>query len=112
MLIVIRQKATSEEINQMAETYFGLMIKLAVDIDQEILAGGGELHADCEQILLDNDSIQENIWGADWYIKTKSVGFESLINIRPRQQNRSMEIQSLEIRNKVEKIVRYLLEIN
>lgn len=43
---------------------------------------------------------------------SKSVGYESLINIRPRRQNRSMEIQNLEIRNKVEKIVRYLLEIN
>ena len=67
MILIIREQATAEQIEQMAETYVGLMIKLAVDIDQEILAGGGELHADCEQILLENGSQQENVWGADWY---------------------------------------------
>lgn len=49
----------------MAEPFFGLRIKLAVDVTREILAGGGELHFDCEQLLLDDGSQQENIWGAD-----------------------------------------------
>ncbi len=112
MILIIRESATPEQITQMAETYYGLMIKLAVDVKQEILAGGGELHADCEQSLLDNGSQQENIWGADWYPELKRVGFESLINIRPRQQNRSMEIQDHSLRESVERIVRKLLEIN
>ncbi|MGB5634292.1 MAG: DUF5674 family protein [Waterburya sp.] len=88
------------------------MIKLAVDIEQEILAGGGELHADCEQVLLENGSLQENVWGADWYPEVRRVGFESLINIRPRQQNRSMEIKDPVLREKIEIIVRNLLELN
>ena len=88
------------------------MIKLAVDIDREILAGGGELHADCEQVLLENGSQQENVWGADWYPEVKRVGFESLINIRPRQQNRSMEIKDPILREKIEMIVKNLLELN
>jgi hypothetical protein len=88
------------------------MIKLAVDIEQEILAGGGELHADCERALLENGSQQADIWGADWYLEVKRVGFESLINIRPRQQNRVMDIQDPVIREKIETIVRRLLEIN
>ncbi|NES83341.1 MAG: hypothetical protein F6K10_19125 [Moorea sp. SIO2B7] len=112
MILIISESATPEQIKQMAETYYGLMIKLAVDIQQEILAGGGELHADCEQALLDNGSQQENIWGADWYPELKKVGFESLINIRPRLQNRSMEIQDPKLRASLEKIVRKLLEIN
>ncbi len=82
------------------------MIKLAVDIEQEILAGGGELHADCEQVLLENGSLQENVWGADWYPEVRRVGFESLINIRPRQQNRSMEIKDPVLREKIEIIVK------
>jgi hypothetical protein len=56
------------------ETY----IKLAMDIQREILAGGGELHADCEEVLLDNGSSQENIWGADWYPKTKEYSLNPL----------------------------------
>ena len=112
MILIIREQATPEQIEQMAETYVGLMIKLAVDIEQEILAGGGELHADCEQTLLENDSLQENVWGADWYPEVRRVGFESLINIRPRQQNRSMEIKDPILREKIEIIVRNLLELN
>lgn len=111
MLIIIREPANDEQITQMAETYSGLMIKLAVDVDREVLAGGGELHADCEQILLLDGSVQEFIWGADWYPELKRVGFESLINIRPRQQNRSMEIKNPILREKIETIVRRLLEI-
>ncbi len=112
MILIIREQATPEQIEQMAETYVGLMIKLAVDIEQEILAGGGELHADCEQILLENGSQQENVWGADWYPEVRRVGFESLINIRPRQQNRTMEIKDPVLREKIEIIVRNLLELN
>jgi Protein of unknown function (DUF5674) len=51
MILIICEKATPEQIEEMAETYVGLMIKLAVDVKKEILAGGGELHADCEQTL-------------------------------------------------------------
>lgn len=92
----------------MLET-LGNYIKLAVDIEREILAGGGEMHADCESILLQDGSKQADIWGADWYPLTQEVGFESLINIRPRQNNRSMEIQDPAIRERVAQIVRQLL---
>jgi Protein of unknown function (DUF5674) len=112
MLLIITQPATPEQIASMAETYYGLLLKLAVDTREGILAGGGELHADCEGALLERGSQQEDIWGADWYPELKRVGFESLINIRPRQQNRSLEIQNPMIRESIEKIVRSLLEID
>ncbi|WP_219907657.1 DUF5674 family protein [Aphanothece hegewaldii] len=110
-MILIRQPASVEQIAQMSETYYGLMIKLAVDVKREILCGGGELHADCEQALLENGSYNEDIWGADWYPELKRVGFESLINIRPRQGNRSLAIQDPVLRDKIETIVRRLLEL-
>ena len=84
-------------------------VKLAVDIERGILAGGGEFHADCEAILLENGSQQKDIWGADWYPTTQEVGYDSLINIRPSQNNRSMVIQDPFIREKIDKIVRYFL---
>ncbi|RME50717.1 MAG: hypothetical protein D6796_02395 [Caldilineae bacterium] len=110
MLLLIEQPATPEQIHQMAEVFAGKMIKLAVDVKRGILAGGGVLHADCEQMLLEAGSQQEHIWGADWYPETAQVGFESLINIRPRQQNFGLEIQDPTLRSQIEAIVRHLLE--
>ena len=85
---------------EVLETY----IKLAVDVERRILAGGGTMHADCEAVLLEDGSKQEFIWGADWNPNTQQVTFESLINIRPRQNNRSLEIQDPNLRTKVSKL--------
>ena len=85
-------------------------IKLAVDVRLSVLAGGGEMHADCEELLLEKGSLQEDIWGADWYPESKSVGFESFINIRPSQNNRSMELQDESLRAKLDAIVRTFLD--
>jgi len=60
-------------------------------------------------VLLKNGSKQVDIWGADWYPLRQEVGYESLINIRPRQNNRSMEIQDPMIRQQVGQIVQQLL---
>ncbi len=112
MLLIIREPATSEQLEQMSEQFESNFIKLAVDVKREILAGGGELHADCEEMLLENDSQQVDIWGADWHAQTRTVTFESIINIRPKQQNFSMEIQDSALRERIEEIVRRLLEID
>ncbi len=111
MILIIRQQATAEQLAQMAEAFEGALIKLAVDVDREILAGGGELDADCEAALLEDGSQQLHVWGADWYPQEQQVGFESLINIRPSQQNFSLELQDLRLRAQVEAIVRHLLEV-
>lgn len=87
----------------------GIYIKLAVDIERGILSGGGELHADCEQCLLATGSHQANVWGADWYPLNQTVGYESIINIRPSANNRSMEIQSSELRVQVNQVAQSLL---
>ena len=107
---IIRQRATGKEIREMLEelqTY----VKLAVDVERGTLAGGGEYHADCEEALLEDGSRQEDIWGADWYPDSKTVGFIALINIRPRQGNRGMEIEDPSVKLKIEGVVRRLLEV-
>ena len=85
------------------------IIKLAVDIHRKLLAGGGQMHADCEAVLIEDGSSQEYIWGANWIPATQSVEFEALINIRPNQQNYSMIIQDTAIKQQVEDITRQLL---
>ena len=47
-------------------------MKLAVDLERRILAGGGALHADCEAVLLGAGSRQEDVWGADWVPRSLS----------------------------------------
>jgi hypothetical protein len=109
MVHLLRQKATRQQIDEMLQE-LGTFIKLAVDIEQSILAGGGAMHADCEMVLLNDGSRQSDIWGADWVPSTQSVEFDAIINIRPNQQNFSMTIQDSNVRQKVESIVRQLLE--
>ncbi len=96
MIHILVQKVKPEQIGEMLEVYSS-MIKLAVDIRRNILAGGGEMHADCEKVLLDNGSEQDDVWGANWYPDEQEVEFEALINIRPRLANQGMVIQSEEI---------------
>ena len=109
-ITVIRNQATQKQIQEMMEE-LETFIKLAIDVKRKILAGGGEYHADCEEVLLEDGSHQEDIWGADWYPESKTMEFVALINIRPRQGNRGMEIEDPELRTKIETIVRGLLEV-
>ena len=85
------------------------MIKIVVDIRRRTLSGGGEMHADCEAVLLEHGSEQDDLWGANWYPAEQQIEFESLINIRPRPGNRSITIQSDDIRGKVAAITQDLL---
>ena len=87
----------------------GVYLKLAVDTRRGILAGGGVLHADRESVLLEDGSKREDIWGADWAPQTQQVTHEALINIRPRQDNRSMGILDPAIRERVTRIAQQFL---
>lgn len=108
MIHILREKATPIQVAEMLET-LDVYIKLAVDVEQGIAAGGGALHADCEAVLLEAGSRQADIWGADWIPSSDEVRYEALINIRPNQYNPSMTIQSPDIRARVKKVVELLL---
>ena len=106
---IIRSKATVQQVNNMLkaqETY----IKLAVDIERDIIAGGGVLHADCKAVLIDDGSKQENIWGADWIPSTQELIYEALINIRPKDDNPAMTVLNPDIRDRIKEIVERLLK--
>ena len=107
-VLFISRKAAKEEIQEMIKALEGY-IKVAVDISKKVLAGGGALHADCESVLMEQGSQQENIWGANWYPKSNEVRCEAMINVAPRRKNRSMEIQDPAVRKKVVDIVLNLL---
>ncbi|MFM7174218.1 MAG: DUF5674 family protein [Caldilinea sp.] len=108
MIHLLDSRATPQQLQDMLEVY-SLVVKIVVDIRRRTLAGGGEMHADCEALLLTQGSEQDDLWGANWYPDEQQIEYESLINIRPRLGNRSMVIQSDDIRRKVSEITQELL---
>lgn len=103
MIFILRGKPTKDQVADMLIEY-ETMIKIVVDIRRRVLAGGGEMHADCEAVLLEAGSEQDDLWGANWFPADQEVVFESLINIRPRLGNRSIVIQSEELRQQVQSV--------
>ncbi len=108
MVHLLRQPATDQQITEMLEIHESY-IKVAVDVRLGMLAGGGEFHADCESVLVEDGSWREDVWGADWIPSDQAVRPSALINIRPKI-NPSMEIQDSAVRAAVESITRRLLE--
>ncbi|MGH9751945.1 MAG: DUF5674 family protein [Blastocatellia bacterium] len=109
MIHLFDSHPTPQQFSEMLEELEDY-VKLAVDIEQGMVAGGGALHADCEAALLANGSLQENIWGADWIPRIREVRYESFINIRPRQNNPALAILDPATRSRVEEIVKRLFE--
>lgn len=108
MIHLLSGKATIEQVTEMLKEYES-MIKIVVDIRRRVLAGGGEMHSDCESVLLEEGSEQDDLWGANWYPAEREIVFESLINIRPRLGNRGILIQSEEIRQQVASVASDIL---
>lgn len=107
MILIIRNKATKEEIKKMAEDFDGY-IKVVVDTEKGILAGGGKKHVDAEQMLLSDGSKQEYLWGGGYDLDTGDIDYNSMINIRPSWGNFSREIMSMDVRKDFDAIVKVL----
>ena len=85
---------------------WGDFVKVVIDIEKKILSIGCELHIDCADDLVTDGSERKNLWGANIYPIEKKIDFISMINIRPLDNNRSMEIQIPEIKEKVEGVIK------
>jgi hypothetical protein len=111
-ILVVSEPIERQELARLVAAHFGDMVKIVADVRREIVAVGGELHADAEQALLEQGSRQADLWGANYY---PGVGPErclectALINIRPSQGNPSMEIQDAETRDAVRSLVEQLV---
>lgn len=100
------------ELIELSERGFGDMIKAVVDVERGIMAIGGELHSDEEQVLLDQGSRQHDLWGINIYHglpHDEWVEFDSMINIRPSQGNRSRGVEDEAIQGRIQAIVERLI---
>ena len=110
---IIAGKINKEDLAKLAQDSFGDIVKAVVDVEKSIMAIGGELHSDEESLLLENGSKQENLWGINIYTEkpeSEWIEFDSMINIRPRQGNRSRSVEDAFLREKIIHIVSSLVE--
>jgi hypothetical protein len=106
---IVQDKIKLDEIREMAKAMFGDMVKAVVDVDRQIIAVDAELHADLEALLLDDGSQQKNLWGINFYPDLNGdefVEFDSMINMRPSQGNRSRGVNDPLLRQKILELVK------
>ncbi len=105
---IVEEAIDLKKLIKIGEEGFGDLVKGVVDIEKEIMATGGELHADEEAILLSLGSKQENLWGINFYPQKKDeefIEFDSVINLKPSQGNRSRGIENPQIQKRIKEIV-------
>ena len=106
---IVRETIALSTLERMAEGMFGTLVKAVVDIEQGIMAVGGEMHADEEAVLLDEGSPLPSLWGINLYPAQfgtpRFIEFDSVINIRPRQGNRTRSVDDAAVRATVTSIV-------
>lgn len=109
---IVEKPIKLEELQKLAESQFGELIKVVLDVEKEIMAIAGELHADEEVALMEKGSKRENIWGINFYPKKPKeewIEFDSIINIKPSYGNRSRNVENPDIRKKIKEIINKLV---
>jgi hypothetical protein len=110
---IVDTSITLNELKAMAGGRFGELVKAVVDVARAVMAIDGELHADEEALLLERGSRQAELWGINIYPELAGkdrIEFDSIINIRPSQGNRSRGVDDPAIREKIYQIVARLVK--
>ena len=109
---IITNPIPKKELEKIAQDQFGDWVKAVVDVERNVMAIGGDLHADEEAVLLQDGSRQENLWGINLWLDKGAdewIEFNSMINIRPSQHNRSRGVENENVRQKIKKAVGELI---
>ena len=109
---IFRERISRAELARLAEEQFGDWTKAVVDVSRGIMAVGGDLHADDEAALLADGSNQRDLWGINFYPGESGsdwIEFDSMINLRPRDGNRSRGVDDERIRVRIREVVASLV---
>ena len=110
---LIEKQIEKSALSEIAKERFGDLVKAVVDIERKIMMVGAELHADEEALLLEMGSKQQDLWGINLYpdkAGDELIEFDSMINLRPSQGNRSRGVNDPTIREKIKEIVKELVK--
>ena len=111
-IVVVSSRIEPKVLVRLVDQFFEDMVKYVVDVKRKVAAVGGELHADAEEVLLEDGSGQDDLWGANYYPGRGAedcIEYTSLINIRPSQGNRSMVVEDEDIRDHIRELTFLLI---
>ena len=105
---IVSAPISQDDLRRIAEQQFGDFVKAVVDVRRRIMAIGADLHADEEAALIEDGSHQADLWGINIYVEQtgdRLIEFDSMINVRPSQGNRSRAVEDLAVQQLVREIV-------
>lgn len=105
---ILDQPTTAEELKKVAAERFCDLVKAVVDVHRELVAIDAELHSDLEALLIQSGSEQRSLWGVNFYPDLHGddfVEFDSIVNVRPSQGNKSLGVENEETRRKIIQVV-------
>lgn len=111
-MLLVDSSITKEELQKLAKTKFGNLIKAVVDVDREMMVVDASLHSDEEAFLLSKGSDQKNLWGINLYpelVGEDFIEFDSMINLRPHQNNNTRGVDDKNTQLKIRKVVEKLV---
>ena len=110
---IYKTRISKSDLDIIAQENYGDMAKGVVDLERKVVALGGELHADCEEMLLEQGSSQVDLWGFNIYpakSKESRIEYTSFINIRPKQNNLQIEIKDEGLRQQIKAVIDSLID--
>jgi len=113
---IIKNPIPLSLLSEIAQERYGDLVKAVVDVRQEIMAVGGEFHADEEVVLMEQEhSSREHTWGINLWPDKKGaeefIQFDSMVNLKPSFGNRTRGVDNQDIQNKIRAIVSRLIVI-
>lgn len=105
---IVEKEISIKELKEMSSKMFGNLVKAVVDVEKGIFVVDADLHSDQESYLLKLDSKQENLWGINIYPEVNvenRIEFDSMINLRPIQNNNSRGVEDKDIQKRILEIV-------
>jgi hypothetical protein len=105
---IVSAPITRDELRRIAGQQFGDFVKAVVDVQGGVMAIGAELHADEEALLLEQGARQADLWGINLYpdrANDELIEFDSMINVRPAQGNRSRGVDDAAVQALIQAIV-------
>lgn len=111
---IVKDIITLGELRSLAHEQYGDIIKAVVDVAQEIMGVGGELHVDIQSLLLEKEhSRGDTTWGINLYLEKTGdefIEFDSMVNLKPALGNRTRGVENKDIQNKIKEIVSKLVQ--
>mgnify|MGYP001577282099 CR=1 FL=1 len=105
---IISGNLSRAQLHEIARERYGDMVKAVVDLKKGIMSLGPEMHADAETELIEKGSMREDLWGINLYPAETGdsfLEFDSMINIRPLQGNRTRGVEDENIRNQIKALI-------